>query len=391
VAVTLRRKLALVAGLYFVEGFPMGIYSDVWRGVYLRQAGFSIEAVGAVSALQIAWSAKVLWSPLVDRFGDWRHWIAGALAAMALALFAVPSLGAGAVFFAIGCFCLASATQDIAIDAYAIPLTARGEEGPLNAARITAYRCGKLAVGAGALVLADALGWRFAHAALAGFAALAALAVLAAPRVQSEPAARRDWAGMLRTWRRPGLASALAFLLLHRLGDLALAPMVGVFWLERGFSATQIAALSTTAGTVAALLGAAVGGVLVARATLSRALFVGALLAVGSNLAYALAALAGAPREAVVAAGVVESFCGGVAGVAFMSLLVRACDRRHAAVHYAALTALYPLSGALVGSLSGVGVAALGFAGYFALTGLLALPSLWFLRGAVRWAEETPA
>jgi PAT family beta-lactamase induction signal transducer AmpG len=118
---------------------------------------------------------------------------------------------------------------------------------------------------------------------------------------------------------------------------------------------------------------------------------VGALLAVGSNLAYALAALAGAPREAVVAAGVVESFCGGVAGVAFMSLLVRACDRRHAAVHYAALTALYPLSGALVGSLSGVGVAALGFAGYFALTGLLALPSLWFLRGAVRWAEETPA
>lgn len=391
VAVTLRRKLALVAGLYFVEGFPMGIYSDVWRAVYLRQSGFSIEAVGALSAFQVAWSAKVLWSPLVDRYGDWRHWIAGALFLMALAALAVPSLGPGAVFVAIGCFCVASATQDIAIDAYSIPLTARGEEGPLNAARITAYRCGKLAVGAGSLLLADRVGWRFAHGALAAMAALAALAVLAAPRVQGAAAARRDWAGMLRGWRRPGFASALGFLLMHRLGDLALAPMLGVFWLERGFSATQIATLSTTTGTVASILGAAAGGLLVVRASLSRALWVGALLAVGSNLAYAAAALAGVPREAVVAAGIAESLCGGVAGVAFMSLLVRACERTHAAVQYAALTALYPLSGAVVGSFSGVWVSEIGFASYFALTGALALPSLLFLRGAVRWAEGAPA
>jgi PAT family beta-lactamase induction signal transducer AmpG len=387
VSLDLRRKVALVTVLYLVEGAPPGVFSNVWQARYLSDLGFSREAVGAVSAFSLCWSLKVLWSPLVDRFGDWRHWIAGALVAMAAVLAVFPHLPASALWVAIGAFCLASATQDIAIDAYSIPLTERGEEGPLNAARTSAYRLGRLAFGAGLPLLAASAGWATAHAAGAVVFAVAAAIVIAAPRPPLAPRVRRDWRGMLRSWRRPGLGPALGFLAFHRIGDLALAPMVGEFWKERGFGLAEFASLSTFGGVWAGIAGAVVGGVLVSRLALAPALWAGAALAIASNLGYAAAAVAVGSREAVVAAGLAESFCSGAAGVAFMALLVRACESSHAAVQYALLTALYPLSGALVGMASGFAVNRIGFSAYFAVTGLLALPSLALIAGAVRWAE----
>jgi PAT family beta-lactamase induction signal transducer AmpG len=395
VSVGLGKKIALVTVLYVVEGAPPGVFGNVWQARYLSDAGFSRASVGAVSVFTLCWSLKVLWSPLVDRFGDWRHWIAGALAVMASVLAAFPWLPNEALFYAIGLFCLASATQDIAIDAYSIPLTERGEEGPLNAARTSAYRLGRLAFGAGLPLLAMRTSWGFAHQAAAAGFALAALIVIFSPRPALSPRVRRDWRGMLRTWRRPGLAVALGFLALHRIGDLALAPMVGEFWKARGFSVAEFASLSTFTGVWAGIAGAVIGGIVVVRLSLAAALWVGAGLAIASNLGYAAAALPGGARELVVLAGVFESLCSGVAGVAFMALLVRACERGHAAVQYALLTALYPITGALVGSLSGALVEQIGFSRYFALTGLLALPSLALIAGAVRWAEggqaSTPA
>jgi MFS transporter, PAT family, beta-lactamase induction signal transducer AmpG len=76
--VDLRRKLAIVAGLYFVEGGPMGVFGDVWP-VFLRDSGWSLEALGRLSVLGLAWTLKALWAPAVDRYGEWRHWIAGSL------------------------------------------------------------------------------------------------------------------------------------------------------------------------------------------------------------------------------------------------------------------------------------------------------------------------
>lgn len=106
----------------------MGLYMDVWP-VYFRRQGVSLSELGLLAALSIAWSAKVLWSPLVDRFGDRRQWIAGALLAMSgcLAMLATHPTEAAigitpAVWFALALFCAASATQDIAIDAYTIGL-----------------------------------------------------------------------------------------------------------------------------------------------------------------------------------------------------------------------------------------------------------------------------
>ncbi len=385
----LRRKLAIVAGLYFVEGSPMGIFGDVWP-VFLRDSGWSLEALGRLSVFGLAWTLKALWAPAVDRFGEWRHWIAGALAAMAIATALAPSapnVASAATLIAI--FCLASATQDIAIDASAVALTAPGEEGPLSSVRVTMYRIGALTFGSGGLMLADHLGWPPVYQLAAAAFAISALAILATPRVQlASTGELHSWRESLASWRRPGLLGALSFLVFYRLGDLAMAPMVKLFWRDSGTTLTQIGLIPSFAGAGMGILGAAFGGLLVARSSLQAALVVGGVLAAASNLAYAAAAFAGAPLAALAAASLAESFCGGAASVALVSLLVSACDRTHAGVQFAVLTALSPLTGRLVGAFSGDAVSSFGYGAWFAATAALTLPALAFIPSAMRWARR---
>src|SRR3990172_2837005 len=126
--VSLRRTLGVIALVYVVEGWPMGVFRDVWP-VYFRDHGVSLQTIGYLSGLYIAWSLKVLWSPLVDRFGERRSWITGALLVMAAALAAMawraPQPGA-LLWLVLAVFCAASATQDVAIDAYTTRPRARG-------------------------------------------------------------------------------------------------------------------------------------------------------------------------------------------------------------------------------------------------------------------------
>jgi PAT family beta-lactamase induction signal transducer AmpG len=387
--VELRRKVALVAALYLVEGFPMGIFGDIWP-VYLRDAGASLETIGRLSLLGLAWTLKALWAPAVDALGEWRRWIACALAVMAASVLLLPGAeSGGAVVALVALFCLASATQDIAIDASAVALTARGEEAQLSSVRVAMYRVGKLAFGAGGLLLAGAIGWEALHAVFAIAIAAFSLASLALPRLQPEAGAtRHDLRGGLVSLARPGFASALAFLVFYRLGDLAMGPMVGPFWRDHGHSLTQMGLIPSGLSTVMGILGAALGGLLIARTSLTRALIVGGVLAALSNLAYAGAAVIGAPLAAVAAASLTESLCGGVASVALVSLLVGACDRAHAGTQFALLTAFSPFVGRFVGGASGDVVALSGYATWFVLTGALTLPALAFVPAAVRWAQR---
>jgi len=389
---SLRRKLAVIAVLYVIEGFPMAIFRDVWS-VYLRERGVSLAAIGVISGLYVAWSAKVLWSPLVDRFGARQHWIVGALLGIALALLAVgaldPTVALVAVGAAIAVFSLASATQDIAIDAYSIGLVRPGEEGAANGVRVAAYRVAILVFGGGVLFLPGWIGWRATHDALA----LAALALagfaLTTPRIPIAPAEKRDVLGAFRSWTSRGhVASVLGFVLLFRLPDLALGPMVRPFWVDAGLSREEIGLVNTGFGFVGTVAGAAAGGWLVQRLGIAKSLWIVGGLAVGSNLGYAGAALAGGERAFVYLASLLESLCTGLATVGFMSFLMRICDRAHAAVQYAALTSLVALPGAAAGALSGLATEQLGYAGFFAATALLALPSFALLPAAARWVRD---
>lgn len=391
----LRYKLSIVAIVYVIEGFPMGVFTKLLP-VFLRRHDVSLTAIGGLSGLALAWSLKALWSPLVDRYGERRQWIAGALFAMAaclgvLALLDPTHIGP-VIWLVFATFCVASATQDIAIDAYTIGFIDRGQEGPANGMRFTAYRIGLVFAG-GLLLLPRWIGWDGAFAVASAASLAMAASLLLCPRVAVPPESRRDTWGALKRWaHRSGVVRVALFVMLYRVGDRAMGPMVEPFWVDRGFSDEEIALISSTLGVGAMVLGAIVGGSVVARIGIGRSLWWLGVPALASNLAYAAAAaLPFAGHYGVYAASIVESFCSGLAAAAFMSYLMRICEREHAAVQYALLTALYAVMGTLVAVPSGWLTERMGYAAYFTLTALYALPAFLFLARARDWLDGSDA
>jgi PAT family beta-lactamase induction signal transducer AmpG len=285
VNVSIARKLWFVALVYVIEGFPMGVYADVWP-VYFRRQGVSLTELGLLGGLSVAWSAKVLWSPLVDRYGERQHWIGGALVVMAAALAALalfPDSEISPIVWAVlAIYCVASATQDVAIDAYTIGLADRGEEGPVNSIRVGAYRVGLIAAGGGLLFLPRWIGWSgtFGVAALSSLVMAASL--LVTPRVPVPPESRHETRVALMRWlSRPSVLHVILFVMLYRVGDRAMGPMIKPFWVDQGFADEEIAMISTTLGAVATVLGALVGGTFVRRFGIGVALVVLGFLAQG--------------------------------------------------------------------------------------------------------------
>jgi len=390
-----RRKLGVVALVYFIEGYPMGVF-DGTLPVWLRVHDVPLEAIGGISVLGLAWSAKVLWSPLVDRFGERRGWVVGALLVMAVGLgvLAAREPRPDAILLAaLGLYCLASATQDVAIDAYTIGLTRPGEEGPVNGTRVTAYRVGMIAGGAALLFLPRWLGWPGTLACAALLSVPLAAGVLRAPRVAIPKEARRaTWAPLRRWLRLPGSAGVLGFVLLYRVGDLSMGPMVRPLWVDRGVPPEEIGLVTGALGSGAVVAGAALGAAVVARLGIARSLLWLGLAALASNLAYAgAAAVPASGRPGLYAASLVESFCAGLAVTAFLSFCMRITERSHAAVQYAVLSALFVLPGRLLGGISGWASVHLGYAGWFAATALAALPALALLPWARARLERLDA
>ncbi len=386
--VSLRKKLFWISVLYFAEGLPFGIVYDVLP-VYFRQHGVSLKEIGFMFFLTLPWTIKVLWSPLVDRFGERRTWATLCCAAMACVMVAVPLFQASqptlllwAVLLA---FTVASASQDIAIDAYTIGLLSKGEEGVANGYRLALYRVAVLLGGGGTMYLVKPLGWTWIFLLLAlGFVALA-IAAWAIPPVAVVHQPPREWARhFLAFLGRPGSIAVFGFILTYKMGDLVMGPMVKPFWVDQGMSAGEIGTISTIAGTVLGILGTLVGGVFTSRYGIFRGLWVLGLVQAGSNLGYAAVAYFGLGRPFLYGASMFESLTFGLGTGAFFAFLMRICDKSQAATQYALLTSIFGLS-RFFGGWSGVGVEHLGYAGFFTLTFLLALPAYALLPWVRGW------
>jgi len=406
--------LGWVAVLYFAEGLPFGVVKEVVP-VYLKVAGWSLTDLGLLSLLGLPWTLKVLWSPLVDRFGDRRTWIVGCLLALAVGCAALAPIDpAGrplALWMVLIGVTIASATQDVAIDAYTIGLVARGEEGEANGVRVSAYRVALIASGGGLVLLAPWLGWPPVFLAAAALFAALAVVVRAAPRIVVPSAARRAWREPMRRWLlRAGAPAVFAFVLLFKLGDAAMGPMVKPFWLDRGLTVVEIGLVSSSVGVLATIAGALVGGWLTDRWGIARALLLLGLAQALSNLGYAgvawldpppptttvatlgeaLRAIVEPARGLIYTASMLESFSSGLGSAAFMAYLMNICDKEHAAVQYAALSAVFALSRDVAGAISGWATTQLGYATYFALTFLLAFPALALLPWVRTWIRPPP-
>ena len=388
---------ALACILYFSEGFPFGIVSEAVN-LYLAFAGIDLTTIGLISSVGLIWTLKFFWAPLIDAVATYRAWIFGALIVLSLSLAALGLVPPASPAFwgALIVLTFASATQDIAIDALAIRITPHELLGVVNSARVAAYRAAMIVAGGGVALLADRIGWRSAFMTAAAVPLIVlALTAFTAPREGGMTEQRENPFLALWTWiRRRDAVLFLALILLYRLGDNALTPMIRPYWVTRGFSATEVGNVTTTLGMICTILGAIVGGAFVTRFGIYRGLLVLGAVQMLSNFAYAMVATTDAARPAMYGAAIIETFCGGLGTAAFLSFLMAICDRDNAATEYAMLSALFAVSRTFAFAFSGWFAESLGFASYYWLTAALALPGLALLlmiRGRLSTFPSPPA
>jgi len=396
--VTKRKVLFWISVLYFAEGLPFGIAYDVWP-VFFRVHGVSLREIGLMSLLSLPWTWKLLWAPLVDRYGSRQHWITACLFVLGATTLAIvpqdPSQPSFLMWSLLLLFTTASATQDIAIDAYAVDVSTPNTIGSINGTRVSAARVALFVGGGGFLILADYTGWGLLWVALAIlFFALAGAAWLS-PRVSLEHTERRHvLAPVLRWLIRWEMVPVVLFVLLFKVGDSTLGRMVKPFWVDRGYSLTEIGSISVTLGVVLTILGALAGGWIVNRIGIFRSLLWLGLAQLVSNIGYVIVAAVDLPRESIYVASMIESFTQGLGTAAFLSFLMNLCDKEHAATQYAILSALFALTRDVAGAFTGIGVESLGYAVFFAITTALALPALALLpliKPRIREEAETSA
>jgi PAT family beta-lactamase induction signal transducer AmpG len=359
----------------------------------------------------------------VDRYGFRAAWIVAAQAAMILCLLALaPMVGQPVTlsfWIILGIFCLGSATQDLAIDAYTIDFLETAELGFANGVRSGAYRFGSLAAGSGLLILSDWVGWRPAFVGIGVlFVALAATILVfwpfrlprsVAPALQKAEQPVIPFLSALKDLgRHPYIWVILLFTLLYKSGDAMMGTMVIPFWKNQSFTNTEIGVVSGILGSVATTLGGLLGGWFTSRFGIGRSLWVLGIFQAVSNLGYWAAALPGMGRLAlfhfslpffnlsvpvypIYLASQGESLSSGLGYAPFMAFLMSLCDKRFSATQYAFFVFLSILSGRLMGFLGGFGVKYLGFASFFFMTFLVALPAFallpWVLP-AVRRIED---
>jgi PAT family beta-lactamase induction signal transducer AmpG len=397
---TSRKKLGVVALLYFIQGAPAAILWEVLP-VYFRINGVSLRAIGGLRLLELPYSLKVLWSPLVHRYGDRRVWVVACMLGIAGVLFALPFVnvaGVGAfVLLLILALTTLSATQDVAIDSYSVGLVRREEEGAANGVRASAYRVALVCFGGGLVFLAAVLQWNSLFILAGAVFALLGFTVLAIPGLILPEDAREHWLtgfiGWAGTWR---VVPLVLFVLTYKLGDFAIGPMVKPFWVDYGKTIWpvnddlmfQIGLFPTTFGIILSVVGALMGGAFISRYGIFHGVWFLGLLQAVSNLGYSLVDWLDLGRFGLYGASMFESFSGGLGTAAFLAFLMNVCQKEHATIQYAFLSSIFSLTGRLIGGISGLGAEKYGFGDYFAITFLLSMPAYLLLPWVKPWIQE---
>ena len=397
-AVLLRdRSLWLMGAFGFVSGLPLPLSGFTLR-LWLSEGGVSLGVIGLTANIGIAYSLKFLWAPLLDDvrapffagLGRRRGWLVAIqfplIGAAALLAMSHPEVSPAGAVAAAGLVAFLSASQDIVIDAWRIETFVPRRQGVAMAAYVWGYRTALLVSGAGAIKAADILGWHGALLSMAGLLAVGPLISLLA----HEPAmAVIDKAGGLvarltvavvaplrEFMSRPGVWWILSFVALFKLGEAMAGVMTAPFYSALGFDRAAIAVANGPFSLAATFLGTGIGGWLVARLGVGRALlWTGVMQTVAMGM-YLLLAEAPGVHGVLFATVVAEGFAEGMADAAFITYLSGLCAIAYTATQYALLSSLAAIALRTVGGLSGFLAAAVGWTRFYTIAMFAALPAM---------------
>lgn len=393
------RQYAVLLLLGFASGLPLFLTGSTLKA-WMTDEKLSLATIGLFSFVTLPYSLKVFWAPFLDRFslpglGRRRGWMLVMQAGMAIALARLaltqPHLELLHVVVLALAVAVTSATFDIAVDAWRAEALDQKHLGLGNSIHIAAYRVAMLVSGGLALILADKLGWRATYLAMAGLTLLGMAgtwlaentdAVARAPRTLREAIS-----GPLKDLlQRRGIIYLLAFAVFYKLGDWLAESMTIPFLLRgMGFTKTEIGFVQKTTAMVAIILGGLLGGWMLTRMSLRKALWICGFVQAGSILGFWTISLLGRHLPLLVAANTLENLAYGMGGSAFAALLMGACNRSYTGTQYALFSALMALPRTLFAGLTGFMADWYGWKLYFPVCAAAAIPGLLLLLLWDRW------
>ena len=399
------RRTAFVVLQMFASGLPLGL---VWFAIpdWMRDIGVDIRVVGLITLAQAPWTFKVLWAPLMDRYappfwGRRRGWMA--LAQIGLFTFTLMMAGVGqrpeaiwivaALAMAIA---IASASQDIAIDAYAVEVLHKDEQGAASGARTAAYRLAMALSGGLTITIAAYIGWPLVNALLALVYLPMLIITWKSPEPEvpaGSPRTLRDavWLPFLSFLKRRQALEILAFVVLYKFADQLAQALTRPFLIDMGYNADHRGIALATVGAAATIVGSILGGWLTTLVGLGRSLWIFGFLQLFSNAGYFfLSRLSEPSLPAMYSATGFELLTSGMGTGAFAVLLLRLTQKQFSATQYALFSSLFALPRILAGPITGFAVDALGWSTFFLSTMIIGIPGLVMLARFVPFGVREP-
>jgi PAT family beta-lactamase induction signal transducer AmpG len=387
------RSVAVITFLGFSSGIPLALTSGTLQA-WMTVAGVDLRTIGIFALVGLPYTVKFLWSPFMDRFippwlGRRRGWIIITQLCLIIGISAMAFSSPQQTPLLLAALALmvafTSASQDIVIDAYRTDVLHEQERGIGAAVFVMGYRIAMLVSGALALVLSDHIGWRNTYLLMAGAMCVGIISTFLGPEPGEKVVPPRSlpeavWGPLKNYFSRNSAIALLLLIVLYKLGDAYAGTLTTAFLIRGvGFSVSEVGTINKGLGFASLIVGAIFGGTLMVRLRLFRSLLIFGILQAVSNLSFMFLAWIGKSYGMLIFTVAFENFSGGMGTAAFVSLLMAMCNHRYTATQYALLSSLAAIGRIFIAPTSGYLVESIGWASFFFITFLAALPGLWLL------------
>jgi PAT family beta-lactamase induction signal transducer AmpG len=403
-ASVLNRRMLICIFTGLASGMPLYVLFQLVP-VWLSEGGVSLVEIGLFSLVGIPYTWKFLWAPLMDRFvppflGRRRGWMLITQVLLLLSIGALGMVDPARSTWVIAWLAVAvaffSASQDVVLDAYRREILSDEELGMGSSIHVQAYRISSLVPGSLSLILADILPWSSVFWITAGFMLVGVMMSLMISEPDTElPAAAglrqamiaplREYLGR-RGWS--GLILVLSFMFLYKIGDNMATALSMPFYLELGFSKTDIGLVAKHAALWPSIIGGLLGGLIMLRLGINRALWIFGVVQMASILGFALLANTG-PELGLLAVVIGFEYLGvGMGTAAFTAFIAREASKTYAATQFALFTALAAVPRTLANASTGLIVEQIGWVDFFLLCTVLATPGMLLLLWVAPWKSD---
>lgn len=401
----LNKRMLICIFTGFSSGLPLFVLYQLGPG-WLRDQGVSLAEIGLFSLIGVPYVWKFLWSPLLDRYslgrlGRRRSWM---LATQVLLLISIAAFGMvnpieniWSVAYLATAVAFFSASQDIVLDAYRRELLPDNELGLGNSIHVQAYRLSGLVPGSLAFILADHISWQSVFIIVAAFMVLGILLTLFIKELETEhnaPKSLRDaivlpFKDFIQSNGLKSAAFTLVFLVLYKLGDNMATALQTPFFIDMGFSKTEIGVIAKTSSMIAMTIGIVVGGIVMIKLSINRALWLFGFVQIASILGFAALAEIGHNNVALAIAMGFEYLGVGLGTAAFTAFIARTTNPAFAATQIALFTAIAVLPRTFANATTGFIVEQIGWTQFYFLCTALAVPGMLMLFKVAPWHEKT--